>query len=260
MRLNVMIVRYELVDERCALITIDRPAARNAVDAAVARGIEEALDRAESDDKVRVAVITGAPPVFCAGADLKAIAAGQGAELSTDRGGFAGVVRRQRLTPLIAAVEGAALAGGMEIALACDLVVAADDARFAITEVKRGLIAAAGGLFRLGRKVPVNIAMEAALTGDPICAHDAHRYGLVNHLTESGQALESALALARSISANAPLAVRASRGVLLDCTDADDDTAWAATAKAFAEVADSEDAAEGVAAFNEKRRPVWSGR
>src|SRR3954466_2736231 len=151
------------------------------------RGIEEALDRAEADDKIRVAVITGAPPVFCAGADLKAIAAGQAAELSTDRGGFAGVVRRQRLTPLTAAGEGAALAGGMEIMLACDLVVAADDARFAITEVKRGLIAAAGGLFRLARKIHANIAMECALTGDPISAEAAHRHGLVNHLTAPGQ-------------------------------------------------------------------------
>src|SRR4051812_40250914 len=255
-----MSVTYDRVDSHCAVISIDRPAARNAVDPDVARGIERALDRAENDDAVRVAVITGRPPVFCAGADLKAIQAGRSAELATERGGFAGIVHRRVRMPLIAAVEGAALAGGMEIVLACDLVVAATDARFAITEVKRGLIAAAGGLFRLGRKIPTNIAMECALTGDPISAQYAHRYGLVNHLTEPGQALERALTLARAIGANAPLAVRASRAVVLDCTDADDDAAWNQTAEAFATVAGSQDAAEGVAAFNEKRQPVWSGR
>jgi enoyl-CoA hydratase len=255
-----MSVTYETLDARCALITIDRPTARNAVDADVARGIEQALDQAERDGGVRVVVITGTPPMFCAGADLKAIQAGRAAELSTERGGFAGLVRRERRLPLIAAVEGAALAGGMEIVLACDLVVAANDARFAIAEVKRGLIAAAGGLFRLPRKIPVNVAMECALTGDPISAEAAHQHGLVNYLSEPGHALDTALELAHRIAVNAPLAVRASRSVMLECALADDGTAWRRTAEAFAELAVSDDAAEGVAAFNDKRRPTWVGR
>jgi enoyl-CoA hydratase len=255
-----MSVNYETVEAHCALITIDRPTARNAVSPEVARGIEEAFDRAEGDSEVRVVVITGAPPVFCAGADLKAIQAGRADELSTERGGFAGLVRRERRLPLIAAVEGAALAGGMEIVLACDLVVAARDARFAIAEVKRGLIAAGGGLFRLARKIPTNIALECALTGDPIDAETAHRHGLVNHLAESGAAVDAALELAGRIAGNAPLAVSTSRSVMLESAFDDDATAWRRTAGAFAEIAASQDAAEGVAAFNEKRLPAWSGR
>jgi enoyl-CoA hydratase len=255
-----MCVKYETVADHCGLIAIDRPDARNAISPEVARGIEQALDRAEADDLIRVVVITGTPPVFCAGADLKAIQAGRAAELSTERGGFAGLVRRELRVPLIAAVEGSALAGGMEIVLACDVVVAANDARFGMAEVKRGLIAAAGGLFRVARKVPSNIAMEWALTGDPIDVEAAHRHGLVNHVTEPGHALEVALELAGRISANAPLAVSASRAIMLECTTADDETAWRRTGEAFADVASSHDAAEGVAAFTEKRQPVWSGR
>jgi enoyl-CoA hydratase len=255
-----MCVNYETVADHCALIAIDRPEARNAISPEVALGIEEALNRAEADDLIRAVVITGTAPVFCAGADLKAIQAGRAAELSTERGGFAGLVRRELRMPLIAAVEGSALAGGMEIVLTCDLVVAANDARFGMAEVKRGLIAAAGGLFRVARKVPSNIAMEWALTGDLVDAETAHRHGLVNHLTESGRALEVALELAGRIGANAPLAVSASRTIMLECTTADDETAWRRTDEAFADVASSHDAAEGVAAFTEKRQPVWSGR
>jgi enoyl-CoA hydratase len=253
-------VTYSADSDHCAVITIDRPEARNAISPEVAQGIEDAIDAAEADDGVRVAVLTGTPPVFSAGADLKAIQAGRGEELATERGGFAGLVRRERTKPLIAAVEGAALAGGTEIVLACDLVVATREARFGLPEVKRGLVAAAGGLFRLGRRIPLNLALECALTGDPIDAELAHQRGLVNPLCDPGQALDTALALARRITANAPLAVRESRAIVLDCTWADDDEAWRRTHEARALVAASDDVREGVAAFLEKRAPVWTGR
>jgi enoyl-CoA hydratase len=253
-------VTYSADPDHCAVITIDRPEARNAISPEVAQGIEGAIDAAEADDGVRVAVLTGTPPVFSAGADLKAIQAGRGDELATERGGFAGLVRRERTKPLIAAVEGAALAGGTEIVLACDLVVASRETRFGLPEVKRGLVAAAGGLFRLGRRIPLNLALECALTGDPIDAKLAHQRGLVNQLCEPGQALDTALALARRITANAPLAVRESRAIVLDCTWADDDEAWRRTHEARALVAASDDVREGVAAFLEKRAPVWTGR
>lgn len=257
---NTECVIYRVTEDHCAVITIDRPEARNAVSPEVAQGIEAAIDAAEADDAVRVAVITGTPPVFSAGADLKAIQAGRGDDLATERGGFAGVVRRERSKPLIAAVEGAALAGGTEIVLACDLVVSSRDARFGLPEVKRGLVAAAGGLFRLGRRIPLNLALECALTGDPIDAVVAHQHGLVNQFCEPGEALDTALALARRITANAPLAVRESRAIVLDCTWADDDEAWRRTHEARELITASDDVREGVAAFIEKRAPVWTGR
>jgi enoyl-CoA hydratase len=260
MAVNAECVNYRVAEDHCAVITIDRPEARNAVSPEVAQGIEAAIDAAEADDSIRVAVITGTPPVFSAGADLKAIQAGRGDQLATERGGFAGVVSRERTKPLIAAVEGAALAGGTEIVLACDLVVSSREARFGLPEVKRGLVAAAGGLFRLGRRIPLGVALECALTGDPIDAAVAHGHGLVNQLCEPGEALDTALALARRITANAPLAVRESRAIMLDCTWADDDEAWRRTHKARELVAASDDVREGVAAFIEKRAPVWTGR
>jgi enoyl-CoA hydratase len=190
----------------CAIITVDRPEARNAVNPAVARGIYEGINRLECSPRLRVGVLTGAGTVFCAGADMKTLAAGDGHLLSTARGGFAGIARRDRTNPVIAAVEGAALAGGAEVALACDLIVAAEDAVIGIPEVKRGLLAAAGGVFRLAYSLPLNIAMEAALTGEPLTAELAHRHGLVNRTTPRGQALAGALELADQIIANAPLA------------------------------------------------------
>jgi len=248
------------VDGRCAILTIDRPEARNAISPEVAQGLEAGLDRAEGDAEVWAIVLTGAPPVFCAGADLKAVGAGRGAELSTERGGFAGVVRRERVKPMIAAVDGPALAGGTELVLACDLVVASTAATFGLPEVKRGLVAAAGGLFRLGRKLPANVAMECALTGDPITAEAAHRHGLVNVLCEPGRAREGALALAQRIVANAPLAVRESRSVMLATTFAPDEVGWRRSAESNALVLASADVQEGVRAFVEKRPPVWTGR
>jgi enoyl-CoA hydratase len=247
------------VQGHLAVITIDRPRARNAVNEAVATGIEAAIDRLEDDDDLWVGILTGVPPVFCAGADLKEISAGNAAGLQTERGGFAGITTRRRVKPIIAAVDGPALAGGTEITLACDLIVASTSATFSIPEVKRSLVAAAGGLFRLGRKIPLNVAMECALTGDPITAERAHHLGLVNDLCAPGEALAHASALAERICANAPVAVRESRRVVLEATGADDEHAWKLSQRAMASAVQSADFAEGLNAFIEKRPPNWSG-
>jgi enoyl-CoA hydratase len=243
-----------------AIVKINRPEARNAVNPAVAQGIEDAVDRIESDDSTWVGILTGEPPVFCAGADLKEINSGNAAGLATARGGFGGIVTRERTKPMIAAVDGPALAGGTEIVLSCDLVVASTTATFGIPEVKRSLVAAAGGLFRLGRKVPFNIAMELALTGDPISAELAHQHGLVNRLCEPDEALEVATALAEQICANAPVAVRESRRVVLEATHAPDEVGWKLSAEGMAAAMRSDDFREGLTAFIEKRPPRWQGR
>jgi enoyl-CoA hydratase len=242
-----------------ATITINRPQARNAVNQAVAEGMEDALDRLESDSEIWVGVLTAALPVFCAGADLKEINAGRRDLLRTERGGFAGIVARQRSTPLVAAVEGPALGGGAEICLACDLVVASTCAVFGIPEVKRSLIAAGGGLFRLPRRLPLNLAMELALTGEPIDATRAHAHGLVNVLTKPGDALEAALSLAARIEANAPVAVRASRRVMLESAVGDESRGWELSSEAMAEAMASNDLKEGLEAFMQKRPPRWWG-
>jgi enoyl-CoA hydratase len=243
-----------------AIVKINRPDARNAVNGAVAQGIEQAIDRIEEDDSTWVGILAGEPPVFSAGADLKEINAGNAAALATERGGFAGLVQRERTKPLIAAVDGPALAGGCEIALACDLIVASTAARFGIPEAKRSLAAAGGGLFRLGRKVPFNIAMELAMTGDPIDADRAYHFGLVNRLVEPNEALTAAIELADQICANAPVAVRQSRKVVLEATYAPDDVGWKMSIEAMAAAMSSEDFSEGLTAFIEKRPPNWKGR
>ena len=245
---------------RVAVLTINRPEARNAVNGDVANGMEAAIDRLEGDDETWVGIVAGTGPVFSAGADLKAISSGQGASLATERGGFAGLASRERTKPLIAAVDGPALAGGCEIVLSCDLVVASTNARFGIPEVKRSLVAGAGGLFRLPRVLPRNVAMELALTGDPIDAQRAYDLGLVNELVEPGTVVDAALALAERICVNAPVAVRESRRVVIEGVQADDETAWKLTNAAFAAVARTEDFAEGPLAFIEKRAPQWKGR
>jgi enoyl-CoA hydratase len=254
-----MTVDYE-VRGRTALLTINRPEARNAVNGAVAEGMEAAIDALEADDEVWVGVLTGTGPVFSAGADLKAVSSGTAAQMQTKRGGFAGIVRRERTKPIIAAVNGPALAGGCEIVLSCDLVVASTEARFGIPEVKRSLVAAAGGLFRLPRVLPKNVAMELALTGDPISAQRAYELGLVNRIAEPEQLIETAMALAEQINVNAPLAVRASREIVHQGMLAADEDAWKITNDAFAAVAASEDFREGPLAFIEKRAPQWKGR
>jgi enoyl-CoA hydratase len=243
-----------------AVVKINRPEARNAVNAEVAQGIEDAIDKIEADDSIWVGILTGEPPVFCAGADLKEINAGRAASLATERGGFGGITQRERTKPIIAAVDGPALAGGTEIALACDLIVASTTATFGIPEVKRSLVAAGGGLFRLGRKIPFNLAMELALTGDPIAAQQAHHHGLVNRLVEPGKALDGASALAEQICANAPVAVRESRKVVLEATNAPDEVGWKMSIEGMAAAMSSEDFSEGLTAFIEKRPPQWKGR
>jgi enoyl-CoA hydratase len=245
---------------RCGVITINRPEARNAVNAEVAAGIEEGIDRIESDDELWVGILTGVDPVFCAGADLKEVQGGRGDGVFTGRGGFGGFVTRARSKPVIAAVDGPALAGGAELVLAADLVVASHRAAFGIPEVKRCLIAGAGGLFRLARKIPENVAMECALTGDPISAERAQRVGLVNELVEDGQAVDAALALAERIIANSPLAVRESRRVLLATSRLGDEESFAISNEALSIVTRSVDFREGLAAFIEKRPPNWTGR
>jgi enoyl-CoA hydratase len=255
----VATVEYSTEGHR-ALITINRPDARNAVNGDVASGIEEAVDRLEADDSLWVGILTGVPPVFCAGADLKEINAGHMASLSTPRGGFGGITRRKRTKPIVAAVDGPALAGGTEIALACDLIVASANATFGVPEVKRSLVASAGGLFRLPRKLPFNVAMELALTGDPIDAARAHHFGLVNVLCEPGEAMAQARILAARIEANAPVAVRATRHVVIAAMTEDEDAGWRLSAEAMARAMGSEDAKEGLMAFIEKRPPQWTGR
>src|SRR5436305_3860276 len=203
--------------ERILMITINRPDQRNAVNAAVARGIARALDQLDDDDGLSVGVLSGAGKGFSAGMDLKAFAAGEVPHVG-DRG-FAGITQRASRKPLVAAIEGFAVAGGLEVALACDLIVAARGARLGVPEVKRSLVAAGGGLLRLPRVLPRNVAVELALTGDPITAERAHELGLVNRLTEPGEALSTALVLAEAIAANGPLALQATKQILLESAD-----------------------------------------
>jgi enoyl-CoA hydratase len=244
--------------DRIAVITINRPQARNAINRAVAAGMAEALDELDRRDDLTVGIITGAGGTFSAGMDLKAFLTGESSIIEGK--GFAGLTEAPPAKPLIAAVEGWALAGGCEIALACDLIVAARDARFGIPEVKRGLVAAAGGLVRLPRRIPAGIAMELALTGDPLPAADAHRLGLVNTLTEPGGALDGARALAARIAANGPLAVAASKQIIARQHDWDLTDAWRMQEHITRPVFTSEDAREGARAFAEKRAPIWTGR
>lgn len=257
------IVTYES-EGRVALITLNRPEARNAVNSAVANGLEAAIDQLEADDEVWVGILAANSagqerPVFSAGADLKAVNAGDSG-LGTKRGGFAGFVYRERRKPIIVAVDGLATAGGCEIVLAADLVVATTRSSFGLAEVKRNLIAGAGGLFRLPRAIGQAAAMEAILTGEPIPAQRAYDLGLVSRLVEPGQAVEEARKLAAQITKNAPLAICESRKVVRAAAYEDDETLKRLTNESMAVVQGSEDLKEGLMAFIEKREPNWKGR
>jgi enoyl-CoA hydratase len=252
-------LRYETRDHY-AILTMNRPEARNAINPAMAAAIADGLDRLEADDDIWLGILTGAPPAFCAGADLKSMRDDPGGLITTKPGGFAGIAQRERDKPIIAAVDGPALAGGTEIVLACDLVVASRRATFGLPEVKRSLVAASGGLFRLPRKIPFNVAMECALTGDPITAERAYELGLVNALCDDGEALEQACQLADRICVNAPVAVRESRRVLIDTLYQSDEVSQRRSAEGLRTAQRSEDFREGLDAFIEKRPPRWKAR
>jgi enoyl-CoA hydratase len=239
------------------LITINRPDQRNAVNLAVAEGIAAALDTLDDDAELSVGVLTGAGKGFSAGMDLKAFVTGERPYVG-DRG-FAGITQRAARKPLIAAIEGFAMAGGLEIALSCDVIVAASGARLGIPEVKRSLVAAAGALLRLPQRLPYGIAMELALTGEPIDAERAAELGLVNRVTEPGKAVDAALELAAQIARNGPLALIASKEILQRQRDWPESGFWARQGEIAGPVLTSNDAREGATAFAEKRDPVWTG-
>lgn len=239
---------------RVLLITLNRPDAMNAIDSALGQGLVAAIKRLDEDDALTAAVLTGAGRGFCAGMDLKAFLK------EGPPKGFDEFIRSGAKKPVIVAIEGFALAGGLEIALTCDLLVAAAGAKLGIPEVGVGLFAAAGGLMRLPRRVPYGVAMEMAITGDPITAERAHDYGLVSRLTEKGKAAEVALELAERIARNAPLGVAASKQLIRASTGCTEAEFWEAQKPFAAKVFTSEDAKEGPRAFAEKRAPNWSGR
>lgn len=239
------------------VITLNRPQARNAVNRAVSLAMAEALDRLDTDPDLVVAVITGAGDNFCAGMDLKAFAAGERPEI--EGRGFAAITERPPAKPVIAAVEGFALAGGCELALACDLIVASETAQFGLPEATLGLVAGSGGLIRLPQRIPRQIALELALTGRRFSAADAHGWGLVNRLTSAGQALDEALRLAETIAANGPLAVQMTKRIVSESPMWPAEEVWDRQRPLVDEVLASNDAREGAVAFAERRKPRWTG-
>jgi len=244
--------------ERVLVITLNRPERRNAINADVSNGVAHALEQLDADASLSVGIVTGAGGYFCAGMDLKAFAAGQ--RPWVEGRGFGGIVEKSSDKPLIAAVEGFAVAGGLEIALACDLIVAAEGAKLGIPEVKRSLVAAGGGLLRLPRMLPLNIANELALTGEPITAERGYDLGLVNRVSAQGGALDTALELAATIASNGPLALAGSKRILRESLDWSQSEAFARQAPIWEPIFASDDAREGATAFAEKRPPVWQGR
>jgi enoyl-CoA hydratase len=250
---NVVLVEQR---DRILIITINRPEAKNAVNAAVSRGLADAVDRLDDDPGLSVGIVTGAGGSFCAGMDLKAFARGENVVVEGRGMGF---TERPPVKPLIAAVEGYGLAGGMELALATDLIVASKNGAFGIPEVKRGLVAGGGGLLRLPHRIPPAIAMELALTGDVLPAVRAHELGLVNVLAEPGQVLDAAIALAEKITANGPLAVAATKRIITESRGWSPDEMWSQQRRILTPVFSSNDAKEGAIAFAEKRPPKWTG-
>jgi enoyl-CoA hydratase len=243
---------------RVEILRLNRPEARNAMSPELSLAIEHALDEIEEDRSVLAVVITGTGSVFCAGADLKVIASGGGAGINAPKGGFAGVATRNFPKPIIAAVNGTAVAGGFELVLSCDLVVSAHDASFGLPEAKRGLLAAAGGPIRLAKRVPMATALEIVMTGDPITAQRAYDLGLVNRLVPADQVVDEAVALAERIGENSPAAVRVSRQLVKDAAEATEEEGWSRTYELARELGKTGDGIEGATAFAEKRTPVWS--
>jgi enoyl-CoA hydratase len=240
------------------ILRFNRPEARNAISPEVSQAMVTLLDAAAADSAIRAVVVTGTGPVFSAGADLKVVASGRAGDIANGPGGFAGLVSRDFPKPLVAAVNGPALAGGFEIVLACDLVVAADTARFGIPEVQRGLMAAAGALIRLPKRVPLAMALELTMTGDPISAQRALELGLVNRVVPADEVLDTAVALADRIGENSPIAVRISRQLVREAVDLDEAAAWRRNNELSLDVFSAGDAIEGATAFAEKRKPVWT--
>ncbi len=245
------------VEDGVLIVTINRPEAKNAMNKAAAMGIAAAMDRLEAQDDLRVAIVTGAGGTFCSGMDLKGFLRGESP--SIEGRGFGGLSQWTPKKPVIAAVDGYALAGGMELALSCDLIVASAGAKFGIPEAKRGLAAAAGGLIKLPRQIPPRIAMELALTGDFIDAKRAYELGFINRIVD-GPAIEGAKELARAVAANGPLALIASKAIVRDSHEWSDAEMWEKQASYIAPVFTSSDAREGAAAFAEKRKPNWQGK
>jgi len=243
--------------DRVLIVTIRREEKRNAIDDELAAGISAALDRLDDDPELWVGILTGTPTVFSAGSDL---ARTERSSAATARGGEYGLIRRERLKPLIAAVEGPALGGGFEIVLACDLVVAARTASFGLPEVKRGLVPTCGGLFRTPRALPLNVAKEMLLTGDRLDPQRAYALGLVNVVAEPGGALDAALELAARVCSVGPVGARASLRALEQTVAERDELGWSATTNATDAISNSDDIHEGIAAFFEKREPRWTGR
>jgi enoyl-CoA hydratase len=250
-------VRTETIGS-ALLITIDRPKARNAVNAAVAAGLSTALDQLEADPGLRVGVLTGAGGTFSAGMDLKAALAGESPEIP--QRGFGGLTQARTTKPLIAAVEGWAMGGGFELALGCDLIVAAADARFGLPEVSRGLIAAGGGVIRLPKRIPYHLAMEMLLTGEPVTGERAGRLGIANRVVRAGETVATSLQLAERIAQNAPLALAAVKELVRAADGAPEEEAFAVQGRQMARLAASADVREGMTAFTERRSPVWQGR
>jgi enoyl-CoA hydratase len=243
--------------DHIALLTLNRPEARNAISPEVSQTMAGLLDEIEADSALRTVVLTGRGEVFSAGADLKVVAQGKANDIARGKGGFAGIVTRDFPKPIIAAVNGPALAGGFEIVLSCDLVVAAETARFGIPEVKRGLMAAAGGLIRLPKRVPLAIALELAMTGDPIDADRALQLGLVNRVVPASRVVDEAIAVAERIGENSPIAVRNSRQLVREAVELSETEGFKRTMELMMPVFESGDSVEGATAFAEKRPPVW---